>query len=101
MFFLGSPCLDCLIDFVLLGDDIWKYVGKLTEAQRSMVDDKFKWKVSVCLCCFCHLCFSFSLFLFFQAREMEKRKEGRPGEARAALRRSVRENGYVSIFETT
>lgn len=29
---------------------------------------------------------------------MEKRKEGRPGEARAALRRSVRENGYVSIF---
>lgn len=26
---------------------------------------------------------------------MEKRKEGRPGDARAALRRSVRENGYV------
>ncbi|KAM7525117.1 hypothetical protein LguiA_015019 [Lonicera macranthoides] len=57
--------------YKILGDDIWKYVGKLTEAQRSMVDDKFKWK----------------------AREMEKRKEGRPGEARAALRRSVRENG--------
>jgi hypothetical protein len=26
---------------------------------------------------------------------MEKKKEGRPGEARAALRRSVRENGSV------
>ena len=26
---------------------------------------------------------------------MEKRKEGKPGEARAALRRSVREFGYV------
>ena len=27
---------------------------------------------------------------------MDKRKEGKPGEARAALRRSVRENGCVS-----
>ncbi|KAL8467970.1 hypothetical protein ACS0TY_031278 [Phlomoides rotata] len=56
--------------YKILGDDIWRYVGKLTEAQRSMLDDRFKWK----------------------AREMEKRKEGRPGEARAALRRSVRDN---------
>ncbi|CAM8905774.1 unnamed protein product [Rhodiola kirilowii] len=58
--------------YKILGDDIWKYVGKLTDAQKSMLDDKFKWK----------------------AREMEKRKEGRPGETRAILRRSVRENGY-------
>lgn len=58
------------IGFKILGEDIWRYVGKLTEAQRSMLDDRFKWK----------------------AREMEKRKEGRPGEARAALRRSVRDN---------
>ncbi|KAL3851295.1 hypothetical protein ACJIZ3_013177 [Penstemon smallii] len=57
--------------YKMLGDDIWRYVGKLTDAQRSMLDDRFKWK----------------------AREMEKRKEGRPGEARAALRRSVRDNG--------
>ncbi|KAI3466656.1 hypothetical protein Pfo_023319, partial [Paulownia fortunei] len=57
--------------YKILGDDIWRYVGKLTEAQRSMLDDRFKWK----------------------AREMEKRKEGRPGEARAALRRSVRDDG--------
>lgn len=57
--------------YKILGEDIWKYVGKLTDAQRSMLDDRFKWKV----------------------REMEKKKEGRPGEARAALRRSVRENG--------
>jgi hypothetical protein len=28
---------------------------------------------------------------------MEKRKEGRPGDARTALRRSVRENGYLFI----
>ncbi|KAK1306094.1 Protein MOR1 [Acorus calamus] len=49
-----------------LGEDVWKYVGKLSDAQKSMLDDRFKWK----------------------AREMDKRKEGRPGEARAALRRS-------------
>ncbi|KAH7654180.1 cytoskeleton-associated protein 5 [Dioscorea alata] len=54
-----------------LGEDIWRYVGKLTDAQKSMLDDRFKWK----------------------AREMDKRKEGKPGEGRAALRRSVRENG--------
>lgn len=29
---------------------------------------------------------------------MEKKKEGKPGEARAILRRSVRENGYASLF---
>ncbi|XP_057949966.1 protein MOR1 isoform X2 [Malania oleifera] len=57
--------------YKILGDDIWRYVGKLTDAQKSMLDDRFKWK----------------------AREMEKRKEGKPGEARAALRRSVRDNG--------
>ncbi|XP_075482197.1 protein MOR1 isoform X2 [Primulina tabacum] len=59
------------IGYKILGEDIWRYVGKLTEAQRSMLDDRFKWK----------------------AREMDKRKEGRPGEARAAIRRSVRDNG--------
>lgn len=32
---------------------------------------------------------------------MEKRKEGRPGDARAALRRSVRENGYASSLDTS
>ncbi|KAL6992610.1 Protein MICROTUBULE ORGANIZATION 1 [Sarracenia purpurea var. burkii] len=58
--------------YKILGDDIWRYVGKLTDAQRSMLDDRFKWK----------------------AREMDKRKEGKPGEARVALRRSVRENGF-------
>ncbi|XP_028075158.1 protein MOR1-like isoform X2 [Camellia sinensis] len=57
--------------YKIFGDDIWRYVGKLTDAQRSMLDDRFKWK----------------------AREMDKRKEGKPGEARNAFRRSVRENG--------
>ncbi|KAG9155040.1 hypothetical protein Leryth_019560 [Lithospermum erythrorhizon] len=57
--------------YKILGDDIWRYVGRVTDAQRSMLDDRFKWK----------------------AREMDKRKEGKPGEARAALRRSVRDNG--------
>ncbi|EPS68083.1 hypothetical protein M569_06690, partial [Genlisea aurea] len=57
--------------YKILGDDIWRYLGKLTEVQRSMLDDRFRWK----------------------AREMEKRREGRPGEARASIRRSVRENG--------
>lgn len=57
--------------YKILGEDIWRFVGKLTDAQKSMLDDRFKWK----------------------AREMAQRKEGRPGEARAASRRSVRENG--------
>ncbi|KAK7279605.1 hypothetical protein RJT34_24658 [Clitoria ternatea] len=57
--------------YKILGEDIWRFVGKLTDAQKSMLDDRFKWKV----------------------REMEKKKEGRPGEARAILRRSVRDNG--------
>lgn len=39
--------------------------------------------------------YSHYTYLYSQAREMEKRKEGRPGEARAALRRSVRDNGYA------
>ncbi|KAL2473261.1 Protein MOR1 [Forsythia ovata] len=66
------------IGYKILGDDIWRYVGKLTEAQRSMLDDRFKWK----------------------ARDMEKRREGRPGEARAALRRSVRDNGFDSAEQS-
>ncbi|GMP72556.1 hypothetical protein CsSME_00030538 [Camellia sinensis var. sinensis] len=32
--------------YKIFGDDIWRYVGKLTDAQRSMLDDRFKWKVS-------------------------------------------------------
>lgn len=32
---------------------------------------------------------------------MEKRKEGKPGEARAALRRSVRDNGSATATITT
>lgn len=31
---------------------------------------------------------------------MEKKKEGKPGEARAILRRSVRENGCVHSFQS-
>ncbi|CAI9262994.1 unnamed protein product [Lactuca saligna] len=69
---LRKAALNCFASgYKILGDDIWKYVGKVNEAQRSMLDEKFKWKF----------------------REMEKRKEGKPGETRAALRRSVRENG--------
>ncbi|KAK9098477.1 hypothetical protein Syun_025522 [Stephania yunnanensis] len=59
-----------------VGNEIWRYVGKLTDAQKSMLDDRFKWK----------------------AREMDKMREGKPGEARAALRRAVRDNGCVSNF---
>ncbi|KNA20108.1 hypothetical protein SOVF_055370 [Spinacia oleracea] len=57
--------------YKILGEDIWRYLGKLTDAQRSMIDEKFKTK----------------------ARDMDKRREGKPGDARAALRRSVRDNG--------
>eukprot|EP01018_Ginkgo_biloba_P037454 Gb_11679 [translate_table: standard] len=64
--------------YKILGEDIWRYVGKLTEAQKSMLDDKFKWK----------------------AREMDKRKEGKPGEARAALRRSVRDNSLETAEQS-
>lgn len=37
----------CFLIYFLffIGEDIWRYVGKLTEAQRSMIDEKFKTKV--------------------------------------------------------
>ncbi|MQM08157.1 hypothetical protein Taro_041011 [Colocasia esculenta] len=57
--------------YKILGEDIWRFVGKLSDAQKSMLDDRFKWK----------------------AREMDKRREGKPGDARASFRRSVRDNG--------
>ncbi|CAI7892594.1 unnamed protein product [Closterium sp. NIES-54] len=46
--------------YVVLGDDIWRLLGKLTDAQRGLIEDKLKWK----------------------AREMEKRREGAPGQQR-------------------
>jgi len=33
--------------FLCTGDDAWRYVGKLSDAQKSMLDDRFKWKVSI------------------------------------------------------
>ncbi|XP_061996116.1 protein MOR1 [Rosa rugosa] len=57
--------------YKLLGEDIWRYVGKLTGAQKSLIEERFKYTV----------------------KDMEKNKEGKPGEARASLRRSVREIG--------
>lgn len=66
-----------------------------------MLDDRFKWKVSTYLCLLFRFLPSFFLlqimyaYLVCQAREMEKRKEGRPSEVTTALRRSVRDNGYV------
>ncbi|KAJ7975023.1 protein MOR1 [Quillaja saponaria] len=63
--------------YKILGEDIWRYIGKLTDAQKSMLDDRFKWKV----------------------REMEKNKEGKPGEAKAILRQSVIENGLFYLSD--
>ena len=88
-----------IVEMLLIcpGEDIWRYVGKLMDAQKSMLDDRFKWKVSLC---FSYICFLFFLFniICCQVREMEKRREGRPGEARATLRCFWRENGYVSAI---
>lgn len=101
LFFLTFLICICIVNFYFCfsGDDIWKYVGKLSEAQRSMLDDRFKWKVSINLCCFLFLS-NINIMHVLQAREMDKRKEGKPGEARAALKRFVRENGFVSNFRT-
>jgi hypothetical protein len=44
--------------------------------------------------------FTIFYLMVCQAREMDKRREGRPGDARAALRRSVRENGFVFVSES-
>jgi hypothetical protein len=30
----------------MAGDDVWKQLGKLTDAQKGLIEDKFKWKVS-------------------------------------------------------
>ncbi|KAJ7532598.1 hypothetical protein O6H91_13G011700 [Diphasiastrum complanatum] len=57
--------------YKILGEGVWRYVGKLSDAQKSMIDDKFKWK----------------------AREMDKRREGRPGETRVSAKRSIRDIG--------
>lgn len=43
---LREICTLLIVWLVIAGDDIWRYVGKLTDAQKSMIDDRFKWKVS-------------------------------------------------------
>ena len=58
-----------------------------------MLDDRFKWKVSTCFADIIFQSYISDNFVICQVREMEKKKEGKPGEARANLRRSVRENG--------
>ncbi|CAL5442075.1 unnamed protein product [Camellia sinensis] len=62
--------------YKILGDDIWRYVGKLTKDQRSVLDVDLNGRL---------------------ARNMDKRNEGKPGEARAVFRRSVRENGDAIV----
>ncbi|CAL5437041.1 unnamed protein product [Camellia sinensis] len=62
--------------YKIFGDDIWRYVGKLTKAQRSVLDVDLNGRL---------------------ARDMDKRNEGKPGEARAVFRRSVRENGDAIV----
>ena len=66
---------------VIVGDDIWRYVGKLTDAQKSMLDDRFKWKVSpkcelFCLlpCFVCELCFH--RFACIRSRKWRKEEKG-------------------------
>ncbi|CAL5359866.1 unnamed protein product [Camellia sinensis] len=61
--------------YKIFGDDIWRYVGKLKKDQRSVLD----------------------VDLNGSARNMDKRNEGKPGEARAVFRRSVRENGDAIV----
>ncbi|CAL5437037.1 unnamed protein product [Camellia sinensis] len=50
--------------YKIFGDDIWRYVGKLTEAQRSVLDVDLNGRL---------------------ARDKDKKNEGKPGEARAVL----------------
>lgn len=45
----GMAVTKCLLFFV--GEEVWRYVGKLTDAQRSMLDDRFKWKVCLYFTC--------------------------------------------------
>ncbi|KAG0567085.1 hypothetical protein KC19_7G108600 [Ceratodon purpureus] len=53
--------------YKILGEDIWRFVGKISGAQKGVMDEKFKWT----------------------AREMEKRGEGKPGGARAEEARAL------------
>eukprot|EP00252_Welwitschia_mirabilis_P027944 TRINITY_DN9838_c0_g1_i1.p1 TRINITY_DN9838_c0_g1~~TRINITY_DN9838_c0_g1_i1.p1 ORF type:complete len:2078 (+),score=475.99 TRINITY_DN9838_c0_g1_i1:649-6234(+) len=57
--------------YKILGEEIWRFVGVLTNVQIEMLEEKFKRK----------------------AREMDQRNEGKPGEARAVLCRLVGDNG--------
>lgn len=63
-----------------IGDDIWRYVGKLTEAQRSMLDDRFKWKVSeLRFMSIFHSFFPLQQFLYFfeSSGTRDGKEEGR------------------------
>lgn len=44
--------------YFIAGEDIWRFVGKLSSAQKGVMDEKFKWTVSSI---FCH--FTISLVL--------------------------------------
>ncbi|CAL9209207.1 unnamed protein product [Musa hybrid cultivar] len=46
---------------IIAGEDVWRYVGKLSDAQRSMLDDRFKWKVGI----------YFSIICLFDMRVVE------------------------------
>jgi hypothetical protein len=41
------PKMFLVYSFGHAGDDVWRFVGKLSDAQRSMLDDRFKWKVVI------------------------------------------------------
>ncbi|THU56074.1 hypothetical protein C4D60_Mb11t13430 [Musa balbisiana] len=47
--------------YKIIGEDVWRYVGKLSDAQRSMLDDRFKWKVGI----------YFSIICLFDMRVVE------------------------------
>jgi hypothetical protein len=55
----GVQCQNPILNLLFIaGEDIWRFVGKLSSAQKGVMDEKFKWTVSST---FCH--FTISLVL--------------------------------------
>jgi hypothetical protein len=65
-----------IVALLLPGEDIWRFLGKLTDAQKSMIDDRFKWKVSVYWCFDPFSTFS-ALIMIFLVGTRDGKKEGR------------------------
>eukprot|EP00898_Chlorokybus_atmophyticus_P007131 jgi/Chlat1/7419/Chrsp6S09189 len=74
---LRNSALNTLaVVYKLAGDDVWKMLGKLSDSQRTTLEEKFKWA----------------------AKDMEKKREGQPGDARNVVRQTGASSASLDAF---